>query len=546
MIRHLIATSVLVAAITPLHAQERAFLGKTATQWSAQLRSKDAKERRSAAFALGKMGPSAVPALAALKAACKAEKDAKVKDAMVFALGEICRDTEGPKLNDRELEPLFVSALAEPDGHVRRSAVYALGCLGSKSADTRRALETALGDRDAGVRQNAAWALGQYGTDVLPLLKRALNDADSLVKRDAASALLQMDDADKVHELLKDLLPLCRDASSEVRRATLNVLVRVVNPKDTEAIPPLVAAMDDTDVENRRNAALALSNIGGEETAKAVPILLEAIKNGDSDLRRQSCLAIRNIGAKAAPAVPEMVRLLRDDPDVKMREHAALALGGIGAASESAIPALVAKIKDKSEKRDVRVECAMALSRIGPVNGAVAVVPELLTVLGDPQQESKVRERVMWSLRVHGEKLASMNGVRDTFTRCVKEPTNPDIKMLRYDCAYMLGMVWQKEAPDETLGVLHEYLLDKSIQIFVGVSSDVTGSSTEIKGGKATVKVRSKGDGRIMAADALQRMGPTRYGNRLEIIRQLQLLADDANTYEPLRKKAAALVQAAK
>ena len=52
-----------------------------------------------------------------------------------------------------------------------------------------------------------------------------------------------------------------------------------------------------------------------------------------------------------------------------------------------------------------RAECATALQRIGPVPGSVPVVPELLGVLSSTKHDVKVRERVMWALRVHGENL---------------------------------------------------------------------------------------------------------------------------------------------
>lgn len=547
MIRHLLLPlgAALVLAVAPLQAQEKAFLGKTAGEWASQLKSSgDAKQRRNAAFALGKMGTRAFPVLPMMKAAIGAEKDPKVREALLFAMGEICRAAAGAR-NDVELEQIFLGAVKDADAQVRRSAAFALGCLNNKSAETRQALETALDDREAIVRQNAAWALGQFGLDALPALKKALRDADSFVKRDAASALLQMNDADKVHELLKDLLPLCRDTNSEVRRAALNVLVRIVEPKDREAIPPLRVAMEDRDIENRRNAALALSNIGGEETVIALPVLLEAIKNGDDDLRRQSALAIRNIGAAAAQAVPELIRLLREDQDPKMREYAAFALGGIGAKSEPAIPMLLKKIQDVSEKRAIRIECAMTLARIGPVPAANPIVPDLLALLGNPQQDGKVRERVMWALRVHGESLRAMNGTQDIFARVLKEPVGPDNRMLRYDCAYMLGMIWRKDAPAATLDVLTEFLNDDTIQIFDKTVSAVGGAGNEIKGGAGTVKDRGKGDGRIMAVDALHNMGPARYAGRLAIMKQLKVLAADNATFEPLRKKSAALIKAA-
>ena len=240
-------TLCLVGASLP--AQDKSsFLGKTADAWAAQLKNADAAKRRQAAFALGKMSTRAIPALKDMKLALKNEKETAVREALLYALGEICRDTTATS-DDAELEKLFIAALREDgDTYVRRSAVFALGCLGTKSDATRQALELGLRDSAAIVRQNAAWALGQLGEAALPLLQKALRDSDPFVRprRVASRALLASSskDADEVHKLLKDLLPLCKDDNSEVRRAALNVLVRIVDSKDKEAIPALKAALD--------------------------------------------------------------------------------------------------------------------------------------------------------------------------------------------------------------------------------------------------------------------------------------------------------------
>lgn len=539
----LLAALVLVPAAS---AQDK-FLGKSAGDWVTQLKTSfDAKQRRQAAFALGKLGNRAVPALPAMKLAFGAEQDAKVREAVVYAMGEICRDSVAV-MGDTDLERIFIGAANNQDTYVRRSGVFALGCLGNKSPESLKALETALADPQPVVRQNAAWALGQFGESALPLLQKALHDADTLVKRDAAGSLLQMKDADKVHELLKDLLPLCRDGNSETRRAALNVLVRIVDPKDREAIAPLKAALADRDLENKRNAALALSNIGGDDTLAALPVLMDAFKNGDGDVRKQAVLAIRGIGPAAQEAVPDLMRILDGDKDADIRGYAALALGGIGKASEPAVPLLVRKIKDAGEATETRIQCAMAMSRIGANPAAVAAVPELLAVIGNPANDAKLRERVIWALRVHGpNEIRKMNQVKDTFTKVLLEKPNMVNNMLRYDCAYMLGMIWQTEAPEPTLDVLNEFLHDDTIKIFEKTVSGVGGASAETVGGKTAVEDRGKGDGRIMAADALLMMGPGRYAGRAAIVQQLRVLAGDASTYEPLRKKAADLVKMAK
>ncbi len=137
-----------------------------------------------------------------------------------------------------------------------------------------------------------------------------------------------------------------------------------------------------------------------------------------------------------------------------------------------------------------------------------------------------------------------MNGPLETFTNVMKEPLTGSNKMLRYDCAYMLGMIWQQQAPDSTLDVLSEFLKDGTIQIFDSTSSVVGGASAEGQTGTANVKERGAGDGRIMAVDALRMMGPTRYAPRQDIMRQLRVLATENGIYPPLQKKANDLVQA--
>ena len=47
--------------------------------------------------------------------------------------------------------------------------------------------------------------------------------------------------------------------------------------------------------------------------------------------------------------------------------HAAIALGGIGKDSEPAVRLLADKIQDTREARDVRFQCATALTKIGAV-----------------------------------------------------------------------------------------------------------------------------------------------------------------------------------
>jgi HEAT repeat protein len=505
-----------------------------------------------------------VASLDDLKAALGKEKDAKVRDALLHAMGEIARTGIG---RGAELETVLVAALADGDPHVRRSAAYALGCLAGQNLVVKQELpdgtkqfatdmadaswqaldNLVANDKEPMVRQNAAWALGKYIEVTLPSLGKALRDDDSLVKRDAASALLSVTrDSEKVRPMLKDLLKMCRDANSEVKRAALSVLVIVVDGRDKDGVPALKAAMEDRDVENRRNAALALSNIGGAEAATAaLPVLLESARTGDLELRQQAIAGMSNLGPAGAKAVPELIGWLRSDPDVTLRRFAAQALGGIGAPSATAVPLLAEKIQDRKEASEVRVTCCMALAHLGKIPAARDVVPNLLQVLRDPQDDIAVRERVIWALRVHAIDLKKINGTEEAFIRVLKERPSEENRMFRYDCAYMLGMIWQAQAPKEAIDVLGQFLDDPNVKLYDRTVVGVGGIGTEIKGGVTTVKEQGKGDGRTMALDALQAIGAARFAQRKDIMAKLRALANDGNVNATVRMRSAELLKLA-
>jgi HEAT repeat protein len=539
--------ALLFSCLLPALSQAQ-FLGKGADEWLRQLKSEsDARQRRNAAFALGKMGNRAADALPALGTTLARERDPAAREAIVFAIGEICRESVQAN-GDSSMEDLLCGVLQARDETplVRRSAAYALGCLGTPTAKAQAALEAALGDQDGIVRQNVAWALGQFRESALPALAKALHDNDPLVQRDAAGALLQMKDNDKVRKLIPDLVPLCAAKNSEVRRAGLNVLVRIVEREDKEAIPALKELLEDRDVEIQRNAALALSNIGGKQAAIAVPVLLTTLRStsDDVDLRRNAAAGLGNLGPDAAAAVPELVKLLRADKDIEVRCFAALSLGNIGAVNDEVVTNLVDRVRDKAEAAKVRAGCATALNYIGakePDKTRAAIGP-LLPVLQDAGDEIDVRSRVIWALRPNHPVLPNVDGAFNAFGTVMKEPRNGVNNMLRYDCAFMLSMIWKDKAPDTTLDVLSEFLKDSGIKIFDKSTVSVGGIGAETAGGRAVATDLGRGDGRIMATQALEELGKARWRGRADIVQQLRTLAADATLDPALRQSAQKLV----
>jgi HEAT repeat protein len=529
-----------LALVSPAYAQK--FLRKDIAGWVNDLGS-EANEatRRTAAFALGKMGSFAAAAVPALKRTLEKDASPKVREAAAFALGEIARESIKAAA-DPELVPLLSKSLNDAAWQVRRSAAFALGCLERDAGAAQEPLEAALRDAFPEVRQNAAWALGRVGPPAIPKLREALGDGDPFVKRDAAQAL-NLFEPEPLRVALPDLLKLCQDSNAEVRRATVVVLIRILGPEDAKlASAPLQAVLSDADEEIRRNAALALGNIGGKEAAPAVTVLVDALRRGDIELRRQAAAALRNIGPGAVTAVPDLTKVLKDE-DRELRTNAALALGGIGAGAEKAVPALVALLADVKEHQEPRMAAAVALSHIGLVPAAIDAVPRLTQLIADPRDDGQVRWRAAWALRVHKFELRKMDSVFPALAKVLKEPKTEDNRMLRYDCAYLLGVLQSKDAANEVVDVLAEFLKDESVKIYDTTQATVQGSGQETGVGKATVKELGKGDGRVMATQALRQIGVARLKQRPDIIQQLQALARDQMTFAELRKDCAALLK---
>jgi HEAT repeat protein len=526
----------LALLTAPGRAQEAEYLGKGPAAWAEDLSSKDPAARRSAVFALGKLGTSAAPWLPRLLKVLREDQSAEVRETAAFALGEIGKGSIRAIQNGDLVPTLAAAVTGDADPLVRRSAAVALGEMGSDAEAGQPALEKAVTDKQPEVRQNAAWALGRIGPGGVMALSRAMTDRDPLVVRDAANSLGLL--KDKARPALLQLLAATQNPDTEVKKAALGVLVNLVGPTDRQAYAPLQAALTDRDVDVRRNAALALGNMGGEEASVAVGVLLEALQQKtDKELRQQAAAALKNIGPFAGKAVNALRAALADSSDPGLRKIAALALGGLKTQAAAAVPDLLNTLANPKEVPAVRVEAAVALQAIGNVPAAKGSIPKLVTVLRDPSNPAKVRERTMWALRAHAEELPDHPEVFDALNRIVLEPRTEANRMLRYDSAYILGYFQRAEVAKEVLDVLAEFLKDTDLKIYTGTKA-VTGAAgaTEKAGGGAGSKELGKGDGRVMAVQALRQIGGARVKTRPDIMRQLQALRDDTQTFIGLRE----------
>jgi TonB family protein len=212
----------------------------------AELKSKNADERRRAAIQLGTLrARDAVRPL--LEGLLDAEPT--VREAAAFAVGQIA---------DRSATTTLMSNLSDRDQEVRASIVFALGMLGDRKAIPR--LSNLLDDDNVAVRSGAVVALGLMQDDeAVDEIIGMLNDPSFDVRYDAVWALGQIGEPDALEHLSAvlvnlDLVKVNDSALEALRQAVQNSMevlesqreVRsgvksrprraTTNPKDSERV----------------------------------------------------------------------------------------------------------------------------------------------------------------------------------------------------------------------------------------------------------------------------------------------------------------------
>jgi HEAT repeat protein len=259
-------------------------------------------------------------------------------DARNHAIEELARH-EFVEVDAKHAVPALIEVFSDThaDPYLRRDAALVIGKLGGQSQDAVPALTKSLLEPHGIATEGAIWALGNirdpasiqplldacvrgdletagqvetalaaFGTDVVPDMVSALDDALEALERDEYG--------------LSDGLFLC---SSGVFR-------RLGDP----AVPFILAALDQQ--PDRTAAIVALEGVGAN-AQKAVPRLIDAIEN--AELRPWAISALRSIGPGAAAAVPTLIAVLVDS-EGHIRLETIRALGEIGPDAKAAIPYL--------------------------------------------------------------------------------------------------------------------------------------------------------------------------------------------------------------
>jgi HEAT repeat protein/beta-lactamase regulating signal transducer with metallopeptidase domain len=208
-------------------------------------------------------------------------------------------------------------------------------------------------------------------------LASALKDDDEGVRLAAIQALQSREE----RSIVPDLIPLLSDPSLEVRRAVVEALSGMPDPRAIAAL--LQALRSDADAGVRELAAQALGNIDDE---RAVSGLTAALKQERIPaVRRKIVWALGEIQSSAA--MQALGDALRDD-DAEVREHAAWGLGEIRA--KNAVPLLIPLLRDSNAK--VRRNVAGALGELKSMDALDALVAAIA------DSDAEVRQHVVSAL----------------------------------------------------------------------------------------------------------------------------------------------------
>jgi HEAT repeat protein len=334
----------------------------------AALQSPSTYTRRYAAWSLGQLG--AAEAAEPLGKLLDTRDKYALREILV-ALGRVKAAASGDAVMAR---------LKSEDWEIRGAAAESLGWMGERRAVPALAV-VLKEDRMAPVRAAAAEALGRLGDpQAVAALKAALGDRARAVCAAAAKALYDFKDPQGLEALFK----LFRDSEEG---GLDHPVTEAFLAMGKEAVPHMLAGLQDKDFNVSRNCGLVLGRIADPPTAQVIQLL----DNKDPRVRMSACMALERIGDPAA--VAPLLRLL-DDADLRIWQAAEQALGKIG---RPAVPALIQAAAASAAKP--RGFAAMGLIR------DLRLVPVLLGYLSHP--DAKFR-----SAAVHALSMQYSNKVR--------------------------------------------------------------------------------------------------------------------------------------
>ncbi len=275
----------------------------------------------------------------------------------------------------REIESM-VKRLGAEEYAAREKATEDLRKLGSRA---RTALEQALDDKDAEIRERAAMLLREILWKLPPKLAERLGPFAARFKD-----FIKSSDSTKLRLLtgLRSRAPVeaepyilqaVRELKSNQAQSWIAGLLTIYRGKKAEEI--LISISRRRDRHCRSSAARGLAR---SENPAAVKRLLELVDDPDPTVRRDALEALGSRGAYARKHSGLVIKRL-DDGDEAVKSAAASAAGHLG--DLKALPALWKLVKDR--ELSVRVQAIRAIGELAPLSDRKHAA-KLAELLEDP------------------------------------------------------------------------------------------------------------------------------------------------------------------
>ena len=274
---------------------------------------------------------------------CLHDEDSGVRERAAAGLFEM-RDA-------RSLIP-FIGALNDTCKAVRCTAARALGEIGDLRAV--QPLWQLLIDSEVG--PDAARAIGRIGGAAVPLLIRALEHDNRVVRRHATQGLGAACEAHS-EEARCGVPALIRALNDEEWTVRLYAASALGQLSERSAVVPLISALMDAERRVVIQAANALGRIGDPQ---AVGPVIGALSRSENSGDKEVLIDVLS-GFRDVVAFDPLIRATQDY-DRFVRKHAAMALGVLG--DTRAVPALLPLLAD--EEPYVHEEAEEALRKLAP------------------------------------------------------------------------------------------------------------------------------------------------------------------------------------
>ncbi len=358
-----------------------------------QLKSKDSMARKLAADNLTALGSTEAAEVVPVLRQALADPDFNVRCAVMRALVRLAPDAATAqqfqaafekadiaerryilaavagesKVADESLE-MLTEALDSPEADLRTGAARALFRLKPQGGAALARLLQMLQEETDPVTRSAVImtlaAIGPAAREAAPLLLKDLQKESSEDPVPTAVALLSIDPGEKqaLDKLSEMLSSSTTFAALHLRERTLNTLAAVGKSADA-AVPVLRRYLDDDSCTFRPHIVITLAYLGVREKW----LIETASKMAEAEnmaVLNAACVTFEIMGNEGQALVPALTRRMTGRVD-----ESALMIGGallhVDPKNAAALETLTACIQ--SEKNDVRLAAAFAISRLGPV-----------------------------------------------------------------------------------------------------------------------------------------------------------------------------------